>query len=292
MKGIIVVCPKCEMRVIPKVDGTCPSCRLDISRVEPIEINRQPESSMRTKIALKRPVRILRKQVEEELAWNETGVFERTLKRGQLKELFESAQYNLIMRYVGIIWRRLFIAMFITSLIVGFLFPPLVISREFVAIEHVPALVGAILFVLCFLYDGIANNLQEPSMPSRKRKKLFPYIRQQIWISLPVIIPVLALGYIMYFMLLFVPASLLHTIAPKESVQFDVIATSASRSTKELRKNCKYHLEFEVPKISSEMQYVCIDEDQWLGLRGAGYPTTIHLEGQKSYYAYELRYTK
>jgi len=281
------------MRVIPKVDGTCPSCRLDISRVEPIEINRQPKSSVKTKIALKRPLRIPRKLVEEELAWNETGVFERTLKRGQLNELFE--------RYARIIWFRLLIAMVITSLIMDFFYPGFVISREFATIEHVPALVGAILFVLCFLYDEIESKLQESSVPSRNKR--FLYIRKLIWLSLTAIIPGLVSGYLMYFALLFVPASLLHTIAPKVSVQLDVKATAAWFPGIDLRKSCKYRLQYEIPKIStvghsgdvswdSNVQYVCIDEDQWLGLRGTGYPTTIHLEGQKSYYGYELRYTK
>jgi hypothetical protein len=281
------------MRVIPKIDGTCPSCRLDISRVEPIEINRQPEGSVRTKFALKRPVRTPRKQVEEELAWNETGVFERTLKRGQLEELFESAQYNLIMRYVGIIWRRLFIGTFITTFIVGFFFAPILISQEFAAIEHVPALVGAIFCGLSCIYEQIANRLQASGgLPSRKRKKLFEYISQQFWRLLAEILSGLFVGTLMYFMLMLVPASLLHTIAPKEAVQFDVVVNSTGRSTKEFRKSCQYYVQFDVPKISWETQSVCIDKNQWLELRGAGYPTTIHLEGQKSYFGYELRYTK
>jgi hypothetical protein len=280
MKSIIVVCLKCEMRVIPKVDGTCPSCRLDISRVEPIEINRQPEGSVRTKIVLNRPVCTPRAQVEEQLAWNETGVFERTLKRGQLKELFQSAQYNLIMRYVGMIWRRLFIGTWITSLKVAFFFPSILVSREFEAVEQFPVLVVAIFSGLYLTYEQIANRLQEPSAPSRRRKTLFEYTRQQIWIVLPDILSGLFVGSVMYFMLMYVPASLLHTIAPKESVQFDVVAISTGRSTKEFRKSCQYYVQFDVPKISSERQSVCLDKNQWLRLRNAGYPTTIHLKGK------------
>ncbi len=33
--SIIVVCPKCKTRVLPKSDGTCPSCQYDISHHKP-----------------------------------------------------------------------------------------------------------------------------------------------------------------------------------------------------------------------------------------------------------------
>lgn len=290
MKGIIVVCPKCEMRVIPKADGTCPSCRLDISHIEPIEIHRQSEGSVRTEFTLNKPVRIPRKQVEEELSWDETGVFGRTLKRGQLKELLESPQYKLIMRYVEIIWRRLFIGTLIATLIVAFFFPPILISREFAAVEHFPSLVVAIFIGLGFLSERIADRLQEYSysVPSRRRKTRFQHISQQIWIVLPEVLSGLMVGTLMYFMLMIVPGNLLHTIAPKESVQFDVIVNSTGHSSKEFRKACQYYLQFDVPKIAWGAQSVCLNEDQWLELRA----TTVHLEGQKSYFGYELRYTK
>lgn len=281
MKSIIVVCPKCEMRVIPKADGSCPSCRHDLSRVKPIEINRQP-------------VRIQRKQVEEKekLAWNETGAFERTLTRGQLKELFESTQNNLFMRYVGIIWPRLLLGTLIISPIVAFFFRPILISREFWAVEHFPVLGVAILSGLYSIYEQIANRLQEPSVPSIRKKTVFQYIRQQIGIVLPDILSGLIIGALMYFTLMYVPAHLLHKIAPKESVQFDVVVTSTGRTNKNLRKDCQYYLQFDDPKILSDGQSVCIDKNQWLVLRSAAYPTTVHLEGQKSYFGYDLRYTK
>jgi hypothetical protein len=110
MKSIIVDCPKCKTRVIPKSDGTCPSCQHNISRVKPIERRQIEEFATTAEIALERPIRTPRKRVEKETpAWNETGVFERTFKRGQLKELIESAQYNLIIGLVlfwgfGINW--------------------------------------------------------------------------------------------------------------------------------------------------------------------------------------------
>lgn len=97
MKSIIVDCPKCKTRVIPKSDGTCPSCQRNISSAKPIERSRPLDDSVATaEIAFERPVHAPRKRVEKESpAWNETGVFERTFMRGQLKELIESAQYNL-----------------------------------------------------------------------------------------------------------------------------------------------------------------------------------------------------
>ena len=279
MKGIIVVCPKCEMRVIPKADGTCPSCHLNISRVEPIEITRQP-------------VRIPRKHVEEELTWDKTGDFEGTPQRRKLRELFESAQHNLIMKYVGIIWRRLLLVTLIISPIVAFFFRPILISREFEAIEYVPVLVIAIFSGLYCLYEQIATRLQEPSPPSRKRKTLLQSVRQQIGVVLPEILEGLIIGVLTYFTLMYVPAKLLHTIAAKEFVQFDVIVTSTGRTNKNLRKDCQYYLQFDDPQISSDMQSVCLNKDQWLELRNASYPTTVHLEGQKSYFGYNLRYTK
>ncbi len=110
MKSIIVDCPKCKTRVIPKSDGTCPSCQHNISQVKPIERRQIEDFATTAEIALDRPVRTPRKRVEKETpSWNETGVFERTFKRGQLKELIESAQYNLIIGLVlfwgfGINW--------------------------------------------------------------------------------------------------------------------------------------------------------------------------------------------
>jgi FtsH-binding integral membrane protein len=102
MKNIIVICPKCKIKVIPKSDGTCPSCQRDISYIKPVKRNREPKNSITSnEIALEQPVLIPRGKVEkEELAWNETGVFERTFKRGQLKELIEATSYNLIIGLV------------------------------------------------------------------------------------------------------------------------------------------------------------------------------------------------
>lgn len=102
MKSNIVVCPKCKTRVLPKADGTCPSCQRNISKVKPIKRGNQDEGFVSSsEIALERPARPNRKKEKEERpAWNETGVFERTFKRGQLKELIESAQYNLIIGLV------------------------------------------------------------------------------------------------------------------------------------------------------------------------------------------------
>lgn len=99
MKSIVVVCPKCKTRVLPKADGTCPSCQRDISRVKPLDSNSRDEGfATSSEIALERPLRTSGKKVDEEKsAWTNTGiVFERTLKRGQLKDIIESAQYNLI----------------------------------------------------------------------------------------------------------------------------------------------------------------------------------------------------
>jgi len=102
MKSVVVVCPKCKTRVLPKADGTCPSCQRDISRVKPNKRESRDESfAVASEIALERPIRAPRKKEEKDQpAWNETGVFERKFKRGQLKELIESASYNLIIGLV------------------------------------------------------------------------------------------------------------------------------------------------------------------------------------------------
>jgi hypothetical protein len=194
-----------------------------------------------------------------------------------------------ILRYVEIIWKRLFIAVFVALCIVAFFFPSFLVSREFAAVEHFPALVGAIFLGLCFISNQIADRLQASSVPPRKM--LFKYIGKQIWKSLDIIIAAFFLGYCMYFMLMAVAPGLLHTIAPKEFIQLDVTEYSIWHSNKEFRKSCQYYIQFDAPEILSDMPSVCIDENQMLELRGAGYPT-IHLEGQKSHFGYDLRYTK
>ena len=62
------------------------------------------------------------KTKQEKSAWNETGVFERTLKRGQRKELIEATQYNLL---IGMI---LFWGFGINWLLVKFILPEIILS--------------------------------------------------------------------------------------------------------------------------------------------------------------------
>lgn len=64
MNNIIVVCPNCKIRVIPKLDGTCPGCQCDLSRIKPSKRNRQYENSVTTtKIPHKRPVHNVQRQI-------------------------------------------------------------------------------------------------------------------------------------------------------------------------------------------------------------------------------------
>lgn len=65
MNNIIVVCPNCKVRVIPKADGTCPGCQRDLSRVKPPKQNRQLKDAVTTmEVVHKRPVYNARKQTE------------------------------------------------------------------------------------------------------------------------------------------------------------------------------------------------------------------------------------
>lgn len=195
-----------------------------------------------------------------------------------------------ILRILAIIGFLLFFVTLIISVTMGFFLPPLLVSLEFAATARSLAITGAIFTGLSLLCGQIANILQTSNIPSKK--KLFKYISKQIWTSLPVIFTALFFGYLTYIMLIDIPASFLHITASKEHIQLDAIATSAWPARKDLRKNCQYHLLFDAPKISSEIQYVCIDWNEWLTFRSTDYPITIRLDGQKSYYGYELRYIK
>lgn len=65
MNNIIVVCPNCKIRVLPKSDGTCPGCQRDLSRVKPTKQNRQPKDPVTTtEIPDKRPAHTARKKTE------------------------------------------------------------------------------------------------------------------------------------------------------------------------------------------------------------------------------------
>jgi hypothetical protein len=47
--SIIVVCPKCKTRVLPKSDGTCPSCQYNISHHKPAKRAVQIQNTATTK---------------------------------------------------------------------------------------------------------------------------------------------------------------------------------------------------------------------------------------------------
>lgn len=65
MNNIIVVCPNCKIRVIPKTDGTCPGCGRGLSHVKSPKQHRQPKDPVTTtEIVHKRPVHNTRKQTE------------------------------------------------------------------------------------------------------------------------------------------------------------------------------------------------------------------------------------
>lgn len=197
-----------------------------------------------------------------------------------------------ILKYAGIVWQRLFIGTLITTLIVVIFFPPILVSYEFAAIAQFLALAGAIFCGLSCSYEQITYRLRTPGKSSTRRKRLYRYIGQQTWILLPEILAGLFVGAVMYFMLIYVSVSLFHAIAPKEAFQFDIVANSIRPSTEKFSNNCPYYVQFDVPQISPEAQSVCINENQWRDLGRASFPTTIHIEGEKSYFGYELRYAK
>ena len=189
------------------------------------------------------------------------------------------------MGIVGLLFWIITLSVYVTM---GFFLPPFLVSPEFAATARSFAFIGAIFVGLSLMGAQTANILQTSTVPSKK--ELLRYVSKQIWASLAVIFAALFLGYLTYIMLIEIPANLLHTIAPKEHVQFDATANSAWPARGDPRKNCQHHLVFDIPKISSDIQYVCIDWNQWLEFRGANYPITVHLDGQKSYYGYTLRY--
>ncbi len=101
-------------------------------------------------------------------------------------------------------------------------------------------------------------------------------------------------GALVYSMLPSMSASYLHQKASKEYVQFEAVFSSAWPAGKDIRAGCQYHLLFDSPKISPNVQYVCLRDAQWPYYRDLDFSAknTVILYGEKSYYGYELHCCK
>jgi len=193
-----------------------------------------------------------------------------------------------VLSIAALIGVLLFLVTLITFLAMGFFLPHLLVTLEFAATIRPFALSASLYVGLSLLLAHSANRLRTSKPFSRRR--FFKDINKEKRTLLILAFASAFIGYLMYVMVIKIPADFLHKNAPKETVQFNARATSAWPARKELRKDCRYHLLFDAPKISSDIQYVCINGNQWLGLRNAQYPITITLYGKKSPYGYELRY--
>ncbi len=194
------------------------------------------------------------------------------------------------LRVAGLIGLSLFLVMLIIYLIMGFFWPPLLVTIEFATTVRPLAFIIAVYAGLSISLTYFGNILRRYEAPSRI--KLLEYISKQKGRLLLIVISSLLIGYMTYSTVIDVLAGFLHEGASKEAVQLEVRTTSVWSATRDLRKNCQYHLLFDAPRISSDIQYICLDWDQWLHFQGATYPITITLQGKKSYYGYELQYQK
>jgi hypothetical protein len=95
-------------------------------------------------------------------------------------------------------------------------------------------------------------------------------------------------------MLINMAASLLHISAPKEYVEIKANMSSAWPARKDIRYDCKYGLIFDTPKISPDIQRICLSKEQWPYYRELDFSkeNTITIYGEKSYFGYDLHCCK
>lgn len=195
-----------------------------------------------------------------------------------------------LVRGAVLIGLLLFIVALVIDVGLGFFYPPLLVTKEFASRLHPLALTISIYSGLSLISGYLINILSTSKTTSARfsKKKFFGQLKKQAWVLFICLIISPLIGYLIYSMVINIPATLLHKNAQKETIQFEAIATSAWPARKDIRKNCQHHLLFDSPKISSEIQFICINQDQWLYFRGIDFPVTVTLYGKKSFYGYEL----
>jgi hypothetical protein len=185
----------------------------------------------------------------------------------------------------------LFFFIMIVYVIVTTIFPPLLVALAFTQDLHIYIL-GISIYVGCsFPIAYIISQLK--SQPNSKKKqeavpkKLITIITAGLFL---IVGP--CLGWFTYGEIISISAYSLHQSAPKEDIEVDVIANSVWSASRDIRKNCQDHMLFDTPKISSAIQYVCIDWRRWAQVYGGQKNFKVTLYGRKSYYGYELRCCK
>ena len=100
----------------------------------------------------------------------------------------------------------------------------------------------------------------------------------------------LGIGVFSYFILIKMPATFFHMSAPKEYIVIKANMSSAWPARKDVRSDCKYKLLFDTPKISPDVQAICLNKEQWPYYRDLDFSekNTVILYGEKSYFGYEL----
>ena len=104
----------------------------------------------------------------------------------------------------------------------------------------------------------------------------------------------LCFGMLSYLISINMAASLFHMSAPKEYVEIKANMSSAWPDRKDIRSDCKYQLIFDTPKISPDIQRICLSKEQWPYYRELDFSkeNTIIIYGEKSYFGYELHCCK
>jgi hypothetical protein len=181
-------------------------------------------------------------------------------------------------------------AIFIIALAVGLIssmiYPPLLVSLEFKQDIYLYALVTS-LYVAFSL--SLPHIIEMPDRSSDSQQKLNVKRKRFSTITVVGILSALLFAWLTYIEIVSSSASFFHQSALKENVKIEATANSAWPARRDLRKDCQHHLLFDTPAISSSVQFVCINWNQWTFFRSAEMPIKVILYGKKSYFGYELK---
>ncbi len=191
----------------------------------------------------------------------------------------------------------LFILLLCGFLSFSLIFPPLLVTYEYahdikcIAVS-IAIYIGGSTFLTQINFENlhyqISRKIKKPR--GRKPKKRVIFSKNFLIFSFISIF----MGAFSYLMLLSMPASYLHANAPKEYIEIEAEFSSAWPARKDIRNGCQYHLLFDTPSISPNVQSVCLSRSQWPFYRDLDFNKGIKitLYGEKSYYGYELRCCK
>lgn len=182
-----------------------------------------------------------------------------------------------------------FVVLLFSDVTMTFFYPHLLLTFEFTRQMRPYAILGGSYSGLALACSSFIPLLQ---MRQRSSKKKFrEHLKRQAGMLFTILLVSAGIGWMTYYMIIDIPASILHRHAAKETVEFEAWATLAAPA-RDLQGDCTHHILFHEPRISTSIQYACLTWGQWQSLRDLDFPVTVTLYGKKSYYGYELRYRK